>query len=102
MTDQDLRDRIETMLTTAASFARADEPVEARARARDALAVMAKEEAKSPAARELLAPLRRRAERQLAEYEKSRTAWNAKVAARGAEWMAREIAALRAPTSKHR
>lgn len=100
MPDQDFRDRLETMLTQAASFARAGEPTEARARARHALALIAKQEAASPAARDALASLRRLAERQLEQYEQMRREWNARVAARGADWHAREIGLLRAPTSK--
>lgn len=101
MPDHDLRDRIETMLTQAASFARAGEPTEARARVRQALELVGEQEDEGPGSRESVVGLRRQAERQLEQYEKLRAEWNAKVAARGAEWHAREIAILRAPVSKH-
>ena len=100
MPEQDLRDRLETMLVHAASFARAGEPIEARARARHALALIAAQEEASPGSAESFVSLREQAERQLGQYEKQRSDWNAKVAARGAKWHAREIASLRAPISK--
>jgi len=101
MTDEELRERLETMLAQAARFAAADEPTEARARVRQVLELVEVERARSFVARESLAGIDRRARRMLERYEAARVEWVKRVQARSDAWVARELGALRAPITKH-